>query len=143
MSRALFRLHAGRRRRVRGEIIGVASNLSDAQRATIDGVLEYYGTLGAETLVELSHRERPWIAARGSLAPRAMSSTPIDAQTLRTYFERLADGSHDKRIPEDVRHGIVMALELSEDEIGDGDDEGDLAGTDAERWLATVCQPES
>jgi uncharacterized phage-associated protein len=144
VSRPLYALHAGRRRLLRGEVHGTPASLSASQRETIDAVINFYGALGAEALVELSHRERPWREARGALAPEERSSAQLDSETIRGYFERLAQGSREKRIPVEVRRGVRMALSLSEDELEelDGDD-GDLVGEAAERWLSEICDTAS
>jgi len=145
VSRRLFASHAGRHRLLRGELAGDASRLSASQRETIDAVLDFYGELGAEALLELSHRERPWIAARAGLAPEARSSTQLDPEVIRDYFSRLSGRSAKggKRIPDEVRRGVRFALEHSESELEEMSAEDTLVGDDAEAWLAEICRPAS
>ena len=43
---------------------GDPSTLSPDQRETVDAVIEHYGGVPAAALIALTHRERPWKAAR-------------------------------------------------------------------------------
>ena len=56
----------------------------------MDQVLEIYGKYSDTQLGELTHRERPWIEARGSLSPQSRCATIISEKTMReTYSQRL------------------------------------------------------
>jgi uncharacterized phage-associated protein len=45
-------------------IAGNADGLTDEQKATVDAVLEAYGSKTAQWLSDLSHLEAPWLQAR-------------------------------------------------------------------------------
>lgn len=137
----LWPMHARRHRLVAGELSGDSVRLTSDQRATLDAVLEFYGSLGAESLVELSHRESPWREARGSAGPTEKSDGTLDEDVVREYFVSLARGSREKRIPDAVRAGVRLALSIPEDEIDTLDDMADsIAGTEAETWLSDICR---
>lgn len=52
---------------------------------------EYLG-LDAYELELLTHREEPWIAARGNLPPEATSQQVIDTETMRRFYQAQANG---------------------------------------------------
>ena len=55
----------------------------------IDSVLEAYGGLGATELERLTHREKPWLEARGSLAPDETSRNVISTETMKDFYNNL------------------------------------------------------
>lgn len=64
--------------------------IQDDARKLIDQVLEVYGKYSDTQLAELTHRERPWIEARGTLPPQARCETLISEETMRdTYAARI------------------------------------------------------
>lgn len=65
---------------------GNPDNLSYAQRATVDAVLEAYGDLSGQQLSDMTHTERPWLEARGDLAPGAASTVPLDLNVVQDFF---------------------------------------------------------
>ncbi len=105
-------------------------------------MLEFYVELGAENLVELSHRERPWIEARRGLGPTDRGQTPIELETMREYLGRLAATCSGKTISDAVKAGVFAALRAPEGEL-DLDRGEWLRGDDAHRWLDSLCPPES
>jgi uncharacterized phage-associated protein len=59
-------------------------------RKLVDQVIEIYGKYSDTQLAELTHRERPWIEARGGIAPQARCTTVISEETMQdTYAARL------------------------------------------------------
>lgn len=63
--------------------------LSEGERTTIDAVLEFYGSMSAHQLSELSHSERPWQDARDGLAPGERSSVQITDDLIAPYYDSL------------------------------------------------------
>lgn len=52
-----------------------------------------YGGLSAKELESLTHKERPWQEARGSLPLEAKCDTPIKKTTMKEcYQERITNG---------------------------------------------------
>lgn len=43
--------------------------LTSEQIETISAVLEFYGDMNPQELIDLTHKERPWLEARGKLYP--------------------------------------------------------------------------
>lgn len=60
--------------------------LSDEQRETIDVVLGHYGPKTAQYLSELTHKEQPWIRARGDLPPGERGNNIIRLDTMAEYY---------------------------------------------------------
>jgi uncharacterized phage-associated protein len=72
---------------------GDQAKLTKSDRATIDRVLAAYGNLDGRQLSLLTHSERPWLEARGSLAPTALSNSEITPESMQTFYAALdADG---------------------------------------------------
>lgn len=65
---------------------GDPSNLSQDNKETIDVVLETYGDLTGGQLVELTHRDRPWIDARDGLAPDMYSNAVIPLDAMNEFY---------------------------------------------------------
>lgn len=57
--------------------------LTEAQRATVDAVLDYYGRMSGKTLSQLTHDETPWQEAWGDRAPHLHGSDVISRETMR------------------------------------------------------------
>lgn len=73
---------------IRPEFANVA--ISEDARKLVDQVLETYGKYSDTQLAELTHRERPWIEARGGIAPQARCATVISEKTMQeTYAARI------------------------------------------------------
>lgn len=68
---------------------GDSSLLSPEQREVIDKVMSFYGDKTAQWLSDLTHREAPWLEARGELPPGAPSETVIDKGSMHEYYSAL------------------------------------------------------
>jgi uncharacterized phage-associated protein len=58
----------------------------DAASNHIEMVLETYAGLSGTQLEELTHREEPWLRARGGLPPNARCEAEIDEGLMKTYY---------------------------------------------------------
>lgn len=65
--------------------------LSELAQDHLDEVIEVFGDYGAYTLERMTHRERPWLRARGDLASDASSSNIISLDDMRAYFSEIAN----------------------------------------------------
>lgn len=63
--------------------------LNDAQKETIDAVLEFYGNKSAQYLINLTHSERPWIDARKGLEPMERGNKVITLDAMANYYSSL------------------------------------------------------
>lgn len=72
---------------------GDSSRLVDAERSTIDAVLDFYGGRSAHELSELTHFEQPWRSARGDLPMGARSSSEITVTAMAEYYDGLTSSS--------------------------------------------------
>lgn len=60
--------------------------LTDNERDVCDCVLEYFGRYDGDTLTMFTHKERPWLLARGDLPVDAPSDRVIEFNSIRDYF---------------------------------------------------------
>lgn len=67
---------------------GDPTALSEEERASIDAVLDHYGSKTGPQLVDLTHSEAPWIEARDGLAPTTRSQVEIEPRSMRAYYTR-------------------------------------------------------
>jgi len=86
--RALYGEHRGRFQ-VSSWPCGDSSKLSQKQKDTVDGVLEFYGDKTSQWLSELTHSERPWVEARKGLAPGERGNAEITQAAMAEYYGSL------------------------------------------------------
>ena len=65
------------------------ASFSELQIETIDIVLKDYSALTPQELSNLTHRERPWIEARGDTPPGMPCESIIDKDVMRDYYAGL------------------------------------------------------
>jgi uncharacterized phage-associated protein len=68
---------------------GTVENLTQPERSSINAVLDYYGDKSAWWLSELTHRESPWMDARGDLPPGARGQSEITKAAMAEYYGSL------------------------------------------------------
>jgi uncharacterized phage-associated protein len=54
-------------------------------------IIEAFGIESAVSLELMTHREKPWLEARGNLPSDAPSSARISKDTMRAFYRQLAD----------------------------------------------------
>jgi uncharacterized phage-associated protein len=86
--RSLYDQHRGRFQ-VRSWSSGNPDALTEAERTTIDAVLQTYGDESAQWLSALTHRERPWIDARRGLAEGERGNHEITKEAMAEYYASL------------------------------------------------------
>lgn len=74
----------------RSVIPGDPKQLTRDELDSIDTVLDAYGDKPAYELSAMTHREKPWIEARGGLPEGERCQTPIDEATMYLYYDGLA-----------------------------------------------------
>lgn len=85
---ALYREHRGQFE-VSNWPLGDPDQLSAAETATIDAVLEFYGPKSSQWLSDLTHAEAPWQEARRNLAPGERGSEVISIASMHEYYSGL------------------------------------------------------
>lgn len=65
---------------------GHAERLTSQAKKVIDEVLLYYGNFTGDELSALSHRESPWLRARGELAANLPSSEEVTRDSMREFY---------------------------------------------------------
>ncbi len=85
---ALFDKHRGQFR-VQSISGGDVNKLSETQRETIDAVIEYYGQKSSQYLVDLTHRESPWLEARAGLPDNIRGRSEITLDEMANYYSSL------------------------------------------------------
>lgn len=68
---------------------GNSANLNREQKATIDKVVEFYAQKPAHWLIELTHMEQPWIAARGACPSGVACQNEISHAAMAEYYSSL------------------------------------------------------
>lgn len=122
-----------------GEPLGDPGHLSDADRATVDAVIDCYGTMSGFKLSALTHREPAWQEARDGLESWQPSSEEIPPARIARHYAGLRAAAPRKEIPASVRRGIRLLLEMTPAEAADLRRENeDLAHGDAlNAWLCS------
>lgn len=64
----------------------VADTLTIKDRAFIASIWDIYKVYSATALRDMTHRETPWVVARGNLPPEAASETEITTSDMREFF---------------------------------------------------------
>ena len=100
----------------RPELEGNADALTDAQRATVDAVADFYGSKSADWLSRLTHREAPWRTARAGLAPTDKSNTKISRLEMAAFYSSSKWGDGKTFSPAFMR-GLELLVSLPEDEV--------------------------
>ncbi len=62
---------------------------------TIDAVLKFYGQKTAQWLSDLTHREDPWVNARGGLPDGAVCQNEITLAAMDEYYSSLASDGEE------------------------------------------------
>jgi len=65
---------------------GDSGHCDNNQRATIEVVWDHYSKKTAQYLSELTHQERPWKEARGTLQPGERGSNVITLESMAEYY---------------------------------------------------------
>ena len=123
----LFNSHRGRRwLSARDLDEGSSRNLTDSERALVESVLDSYGSLTSEELVELTHRETPWKEAW----KRKGLNDKIRQSSMREFYARMSaiptvERTVDHRVPRlpDARVAYVCAEDFDEMSADDAHDE--------------------
>lgn len=77
--------------------IGDGTRLQDAERTSIDAVVDFYGKKSAHELSELTHRERPWQKARDGLPEGARSGATIRDVDMFEYYDGLTSAGRSEQ----------------------------------------------
>jgi uncharacterized phage-associated protein len=95
--RALYREHAGKFQLQPGDIPGNPRALDDGERESVSLVLDSYGDLTAHQLSLMTHRERPWEAARrrSKAGPLERSTARLRDEDILEYFDALTSADVD------------------------------------------------
>ncbi|MBN9590371.1 MAG: hypothetical protein BGN85_02220 [Alphaproteobacteria bacterium 64-11] len=64
-------------------------SLPEAVASHLNEIVDVFGADSAVALELMTHRERPWLEARGDLLPDAPSTNRISKTTMRDYYRSL------------------------------------------------------
>jgi uncharacterized phage-associated protein len=64
----------------------VPETLSEKERAHVDSVLEAYGKFSGTELEQMTHREIPWVQARGNRRSSERCEETIDPKLMGSYY---------------------------------------------------------
>lgn len=130
---ALYQQHRGQRV-LRHPLPGDTARLSAEQVATIDAVLAFYGGRTGEWLSELTHRERPWQAARGGAPAAARLRTVIAHEAMLDYYRQLPHGP-GKRLPAELGQALEFMLTFEPEDWEAMQVESDVSVSDEVAFL--------
>jgi uncharacterized phage-associated protein len=68
---------------------GNPNEFNSVQRATMDGVLAFYGDQNSQWLSDLTHKEDPWRKARKGLGPTDRGNREITHESMMEYYSSL------------------------------------------------------
>ncbi|SFS77614.1 Panacea domain-containing protein [Paenibacillus sp. BC26] len=71
----------------------IQNSLSKSQKELIDEVWQMYGGFSGRTLETLTHKEDPWINARGSISEHTPSNSTISIDSMGKYYKKLLEGN--------------------------------------------------
>jgi uncharacterized phage-associated protein len=87
---ALYHKHQGMFEIAPGNVdVGNPGALDATQIESIDAVLGYYADKSSHWLSELTHKEQPWIEARGTLRPGERGTAVISHAVMAEYYGSL------------------------------------------------------
>lgn len=69
---------------------GDPDRLTPGERNTVDAVLKFYGPKTSQWLSDLTHNERPWREARGTLAAGERGEQVISHASMHEYYSGLS-----------------------------------------------------
>lgn len=127
---SVFKAYEGCKRVLGVPASGDASALNVAQRATVDAVLGFYGTIDGGRLSDLTHLERPW---RDAYAP-TRPSPPIPVEALASFYRR--DLAPEKHFSDAFRRGVDLVLSLSPEDLDELSGDGTPVRVDAADEIA-------
>lgn len=85
----LYNHHRGAFTVAPGSFAGNPDSLQQDSKETIDAVIRFYGDKSASWLSDLTHTERPWLDARGDLAPGVRSNSVISCAAMGEFYGSL------------------------------------------------------
>ena len=60
--------------------------LSNADKAVIDSVLDFYGSFSKQQLIDKTHAETPWQEARAGIGDGERSKTPLSQSSMKAFY---------------------------------------------------------
>lgn len=81
-----------------------ALGLTNDEMYFVDSVISLYGTKTDAKLIALTHCEKPWIAARGDIAPFASSRRELNLGDVFSYY----DGRRRRKLGADDAHAPAV-----------------------------------
>jgi uncharacterized phage-associated protein len=70
----------------RSDVLEGQDNLLEDAQFVIDDVLELYAPFSGSQLEEMTHKEDPWLNARGDLAPSVRCETDISEADMKSFY---------------------------------------------------------
>lgn len=69
-----------------GRHSGSAAALTQDQQSVVATVVEHYRKWAGSELIQMTHREQPWLEARDGLPAGAYSNAEVNTSTMRRYY---------------------------------------------------------
>ena len=87
----LYKAHSGRFKLPEDYFDLANGKFTQDQMDTLKAIKEYYGDKTPQWLSEVTHKETPWMAARGTTPPGERSSEIIPKESMQEYYAGLAN----------------------------------------------------
>lgn len=114
------------------ELLGACpENLTPEQRAIVDSVLDFYGEMPKQEIVDRTHREAPWRTARGELEPDQKCWNSIDVDEMKRFYSVQQFAGTDVPVPP----GRMMEDPGS---VASGDEQYAAMMRNSVRWSETL-----
>ena len=87
----LFHCHQGKFIISENDLLGdeLTGSLTDEEISTIDKIIDFYGSKTGAWLSELTHKEKPWLEARGNISTQSISHNIISKKSMYDYYRSL------------------------------------------------------
>ena len=85
------------------------SELTDPEQEVIDMVVSTFGMYSGKTLEEITHKETPWIEARGNCLPEEHCNHVISKESIKEYFAMVSE-QYDMQTEQGIRDYINSKL---------------------------------
>ena len=69
-------------------------DLTEKETALLDAIVQTFGKYSGGILRNITHAEKPWLMARGDLAPEERSDAELDESIIEDYFAEVVEKYH-------------------------------------------------
>lgn len=97
--------------------------LGESRAALVDCVTDFYSSIQEWCLVEITHREDPWVKTRNGLMPHETSTREIPLEVIKAYYRRANRPA--LLLSEEYKRGLVTLASLPVEIASNRDEDRD------------------